>query len=87
MEDGELPDAAETEAQWSSFIATATQSASKRQTGDFSESEISTGKTLKSSKMSRTDSRQRTKGHSVIGKEICPIHCKRQLAPVDEGKN
>ena len=86
VEDGDLSDAAETEAQWSSFITTATQS-TKPQTGDFSESAISSGKTPKNSKVSRTHSKQRTKGHSVTGKEICPTHCKRQLAPVDEGKN
>lgn len=85
VEDGELPDAAETEVQWSSFITTATQS-TKLQAGDFSEGEISSDKTSKNNKIPRTDSMQRTKGHSVTGKETCPSQRKRHLAPVDEGK-
>ena len=85
MEDGELPDAAEKEAQWSSFITTSIQS-TKLQTRGISGGAVNPSKTLKSSKISRTDSKQATKGHSVTGSEICPTHCKRKLAPVDDGK-
>ena len=84
VEDGELPDAAEKEAQWSSFITTSIQS-TKLQTKGISESAVSPGKTLKGSKISRTHSKQATEGHCVTGKEMCPTHHKRKLAPVDEG--
>lgn len=87
VEDGELPDAAETEAHWSSFITTATPSI-KSQTGDISESPICSGKALKTSKGSTIDSRQGTEGHSVAEKVVYSTgNCKRKLAPVDEGKN
>jgi hypothetical protein len=87
VEDGELPDAAETEAHWSSFITTATPSI-KSQTGDISESPICCGKALKTSKVSTIDSRQDTEGHSVAEKVVYSMgHRKRKLAPVDEGKN
>ena len=85
VEDGELPDAAEKEAQWSSFITTSTQN-TKLQTKGISVSTVSPGKTLKGSKIFRTDSKLATEGHSVTGEEICPTHHKRKLAPVDEGK-
>ena len=87
MEDGELPDAAETEAQWSSFITTATQSI-KSQVGDISGSAIRSGEALKSSRVSgsSTDSRQKAEGHSV-GEVMCSMaRHKRKLAPVDEGE-
>ena len=87
VEDGELPDAAETEAQWSSFITTATPSI-KSQTGDISGSTIYAGKALKRSRVSVIDSRPNTEGHSIAEKVACSTgHCKGKLAPVDEGKN
>ena len=88
MEDGELPDAAETEARWSSFITTVTPSI-KSQTGDISGNELCSGKALKSNRVSTIDSRQSTKGHSIIAEQVaCSMgHRKRKLAPVDEGKN
>ena len=85
VEDGELPDAAETEGQWSSFITTATQS-SKSQVGDISGSAISSDDALKNSRVSR-DSRQKAEGHSVAGEVTrSASRHKRKLAPVDEGE-
>ena len=84
MEDGELPDAAETEAQWSTVVTT--EVSTRSQIRDPSESATGVDKMQKSSKISRTDSKQRTQGNSVTGQEIRPTRRKRQLAPVDEGK-
>ena len=86
VEDGELPDAAETEAQWSSFISTAMPS-NKSRIGGSPESTIHSDKVLKGSRVSgnSADSLQGTEGHSVAGSSTS--HRKRKLAPVDEGNH
>ena len=90
VDDGELPDAAETEAQWSAFVTTlanysptrdfATYSTSSRDHGDITDSDehhkYNRGKNLVVHMDQITEEKQRSASHS--------IH-KRELAPVDQG--
>ena len=87
MEEGELPDAAEKEALWSSFITTA-MSSTISQVNDFSECAMSADKMLTRCNTG-TDSEE-TKGtvDKTLPRTVKEIRAqrKRWLAPVDEGK-
>lgn len=90
VEAGELPDAAETEAQWSTVVTTvtpstgshtghATVSTASSETTDSSECEQEGGRDSVSAVLTK----QRTKGSHF---KRCATRAHRQLAPVDQGR-
>ena len=92
VEDGELPDAAETEAHWSSFVATdisniefhtrdLTQGTSSSEDDDDLSGD---GEKHKSSLNAIAGSKQRTKASVLTGRKDTIQH-KRHLAAVDKG--
>ena len=98
VEDGDFPDAAEVECQWSKFVSTDTSSAdyhtrdslartASDETGDcMSDTDGDEHVQQGAIRSSVTDMKQRTKSYTPnVGSIARIVKHKRPLAPVDEG--